>query len=47
MTDKIIIVLLGAIFLIRASLDWIEFKEDLKDMRRFEEENEEGEDEDD
>lgn len=47
MTDKIIIVLLGAIFLISASLDWIEFKEDLKDMRRFEEENEEGEDGDD
>lgn len=38
-----LLILLGILFLLSAGLDWIEFKEDLRDMRRFEEDEEEDE----
>lgn len=48
MTIKIdiLIVILGILFLIRAGLDHAELMEDLEEMRRYEEENEQGEDDD-
>ena len=44
--EAILIVILGILFLIRANLDRIELMEDLEEMRRYEEENEQGEDDD-
>ena len=44
--EAILIVILGILFLIRVNLDRIELMEDLEEMRRYEEENEQGEDDD-
>lgn len=44
--EAILIAILGILFLIRANLDRIELMEDLEEMRRYEEENEQGEDDD-
>ena len=48
MTIKIdiLIVILGILFLIRAGLDHAELMEDLEEMRRYEEEDKQGEDDD-
>ncbi len=43
--EAILIVILGILFLIRANLDHIELMEDLEEMNRYEEEDEQREDE--
>ena len=43
--EAILIVILGILFLIRANLDRIELMEDLEEMNRYEEEDEQREDE--
>ena len=43
--EAILIVILGILFLIRANLDRIELMEDLEEMNRYEEEDEQRENE--
>ena len=39
------LILLAFLFLLKCGLDWIEMREDLEEMMKFEEEDEQGEDE--
>lgn len=41
-----LIILLGILFMIMCFLDWIEHKEELKEMRRYDEEEEQRENDD-
>ena len=40
-----LLILLAVLFLFKCSLDWIEMREDLEEMMKFEEEDEQGKDE--